>query len=231
MTYQWLKPHALSSTAWLMYRSMMGIGLVCGMIILFVYQWTAPIIQKNRSALLEQAIFQVLPQAKSKLAFYQSSTGQFLPVTDESAGESIIYASYGAQSNFMGLVIAAQGMGYQDRIALLYAYIPQRQRIVGLQILDSRETPGLGARIRSDPDFLANFVNLDVQLSDDQTSFVHPLQVVKAGQKKHPWQIDSMSGATVSSQAVADMVRLSAEQWIPLLSQHREDFEVGKQTD
>ena len=47
-------------------------------------------------------------------------------------------------------------MGYQDVIRiLLYGYSPEHQAIVGMRVLESRETPGLGDKIEKDPAFLA----------------------------------------------------------------------------
>ncbi len=57
-----------------------------------------------------------------------------------------------------------RGMGYQDFIRLLYGYSPDDQAIIGIRVLESRETPGLGDRIETDADFLSNFQRLDVAL-------------------------------------------------------------------
>ena len=58
-----------------------------------------------------------------------------------------------------------RGMGYQDFIRLLYGYSFDAEAIVGVRILESRETPGLGDRIETDPEFVNNFLGLDVSLN------------------------------------------------------------------
>ena len=74
--------------------------------------------------------------------------------------------------------------------------------IVGMAVLESKETPGLGDKIEKDAAFLANFERLDVTVAADGRSLVHPLELVKPNQKTRPWQIDGISGATVTKDAI-----------------------------
>ena len=46
-------------------------------------------------------------------------------------------------------------MGYQDTIRVIYAYSFADRAIVGMQVLESKETPGLGDKIEIDADFVA----------------------------------------------------------------------------
>jgi electron transport complex protein RnfG len=97
-------------------------------------------------------------------------------------------------------------------------------------VLDSRETPGLGDKIEKDPAFLANFERLDVSLSKDGTALAHPIVAVKHGKKTSPWQIDAITGATVSSFAIGDILRDSAGKWVPRLAPRLEQFKGGGAT-
>ena len=100
---------------------------------------------------------------------------------------------------------------------MLYGYSPQREAVVGMQVLASKETPGLGDKIEKDPAFLANFRALDVALAADGQSLAHPVSVVKSGAKTSPWQIDGITGATISSKAIGNMLRHSTAYWVPRL--------------
>ncbi len=62
-----------------------------------------------------------------------------------------------------------------------------------MEILDSRETPGLGDKIYKDAAFVANFASLSVDPE---------IVAVKKGNKSAPNQIDAITGATISSKAV-----------------------------
>jgi electron transport complex protein RnfG len=213
------------ASAWQMYRAMVGIGLLCGLLIVSVFQWTQPIIQRNRAEALQLAIFQVLPDARSSKAFRLSSSGAFEAFEGDGADETLIYAGYDDSERLVGLAIEAAGMGYQDVIRILYGYSFSENAIVGIRVLESRETPGLGDKIETDPEFLANFKRLDVALSDDAGSLAHPIRPVKHGTKQEPWQVDGITGATISSKAIAGMLDGSAAYWIPIVRRGMDDFQ------
>lgn len=194
------------TSAWQLYRAMVGVGLVCGTLIVGAYLATLNTIAANRAELLQRAIFQVLPGATN----YQ----------EIDVGETV-YAGFDGNGNLSGLAIPAQGMGYQDVIHILYGYDPSRQQIIGLQVLESKETPGLGDRIEKDPVFLANFAALDVSINSTGDALAQALLLVKPGKKTRPWEIDSISGATISSAAIARMVSESSEKMVPLIYARR----------
>ncbi|MGD8568425.1 MAG: FMN-binding protein [Gammaproteobacteria bacterium] len=209
---------------WHMYRAMVGIGVVCGFIIVSVFQLTAPAIKENQRALLEKSLYQIFPTATVFARYQLQPDGQFTRI-EEPKIHNVVYAMYDTNKQLVGIVIRAKGMGYQDAIEMLYGYNPVQQAIEGYTILDSRETPGLGAKIETDPDFKTNFAHLDVTLDTRGDALAHPIELVKSGHKTQPWQIDTITGATISSTAVGNMVAQSAAQWIPTLQQRLQDFE------
>jgi Na+-translocating ferredoxin:NAD+ oxidoreductase subunit G len=52
--------------------------------------------------------------------------------------------------------------------------------------------------------------------------------VVKHGSKQHAWEIDAISGATVTSRAVAKGINDSAAELLPLLLPHIEKLKGEK---
>lgn len=206
----------LSRPAWHMYRAMVGIGMLCALLIVGVFLYTAPVIERNHAAALEQAVLKVVPGAAT---FRRHDL------------EQPVYAAFDAQGNLAGIALEAQGMGYQDTVRILYGYDPRRQAIVGMRVLQSRETPGLGDRVETDPAFLANFVALDVSLTPGGGSLAHPVELVKPGEKTAPWQIDAISGATITSAAIAKMLAQSAAHWMPLLYKKQEELARLTETD
>jgi len=209
------EPRPPGGQTWPMLRAMVGIGLVCGLAIVLAYRWTLPVIERNRAEALRRAIFQVLPGASSSATFRFDEPAGFAPAAGRAADARVVHAGYDAQGRWVGVAIEAAGMGYQDTIRVLYGYAPDREAIVGFQVLESRETPGLGDKIGLDPEFLANFEQLDVRLEADLSRLAHPIELVKKGEKEEAWQIDAITGATVSSRAVARILRASADFWIP----------------
>ena len=183
---------------------MVGVGLLCGLLIVTIHELTGPVIARNQAAALEAAVFEVLPAPWSagrtcssrRRDFSRSRTAQprarrgSMPATTPAAA-------------LVGVAIEGRGMGYQDTIRLLYGYAPAQQAIVGMRVLESKETPGLGDKIEKDPDFAANFERLSAALNANGDGLANPIVAVKRGAKTQDWQIDGITGATISSVAVA----------------------------
>lgn len=211
--------------AWTMYRALVGVSVLCGFIIVGVYEWTRPYIERNRAKALERAVFRVLPGAHSSRSYIWSEEEDAFRVDEGSRELPVVHAGYDAKGNLIGVAVAAKGMGYQDGISVLFGYAPRKQAIIGLAVLESRETPGLGDKIETDPAFRANFEHLDVTLDVSGTALENPIELVASGAKSQPWQIDSITGATISSQAIASILAGSAAEWVPRVHGSEASFE------
>ncbi len=231
MTAPARQPQARSALppAWPMIRAMAGVGMLCGLLIATAHITTRPIIERNEAEALREAVFQVLPGAVSSASQRWLEEGRFAPVAADGAKGSAmrVHLGYDAAGALVGVAIESAGMGYQDVIRVLYGYSPGASAIVGLRVLESRETPGLGDRIETDPVFRANFEALDVSLTADGAQIAHPIELVKPGEKEAAWQIDSITGATISSEAIARILRESTMIWIPRIERQRSDFGQG----
>jgi electron transport complex protein RnfG len=208
-----------------MYRALVGVGTLCGLLIVTVFLVTLPIIQANEARYLESAVFTVLPGAVTKRSFFLAEDDRFRPATPGDETARTVHAGFDADGELVGVAIQGQGMGYADTIRVLYGYDPERQVVVGMQVLASKETPGLGDKIEKDPDFLQNFTALDVSVAADGQTIANPVVPVKSGEKTQPWQIDSITGATISSKAIARILREGSEAWAPLVRGQRSVFE------
>ncbi len=204
---------------WSIYRTLVGIGMVCAMLIVGVFLGTAPVIEENRVRALRQAIFDVLPGAQSTQTYvYSEANGGTLARVNEgnsSYSQYLVYAGFDQHGHLVGVALQAHGQGYQDVVSILYGYDPQQQAIIGMQVLESRETPGLGDKIETDPAFTQNFERLDVALNIHESDLKNSIEAVKSGQKNAPWQVDGITGATISSVAIAQMLDTSARLWAP----------------
>jgi len=212
-------------SVWHMYRAMVGVGVFCGLLIVSVFQVTLPVIERNKAEALQQAIFHVLPSARTSAAYRLDEAGGFKLLEGDAAGEQLVYAGYDEAQQLVGLAVQAQGMGYQDVIALIYGYSFTEQAIVGIQVLESKETPGLGDKIETDPAFLENFKGLDVSVRGDGSALANPIVPVKHGEKTKPWEVDGITGATISSVAIAALLDRSAEYWVPRIRSNLGDFQ------
>ncbi len=181
-------------------------GLLSGLAIVAAYELTLPRIRANQAAALRRAVFQVVPGAETmqRLAWRE---GAIVPAQGEAGDEPSIYVAYAGDAHFVGYAIPAAGAGFQDTITLIYGFDPARKRIVGLQVLESRETPGLGDKIFSDADFLGSFRDLAVE----------PTVELTKEKRTADNQVDAITGATISSTAVVKIVNTSDAEWLPRL--------------
>ncbi len=210
------------TSVWSMYRSIVGVGALCALLIVTVYQTTAARIRENQERFLALAVSVVLPAAHSTVAVALAEDGHLTEATEAPALP--VFLGYDADGELAGAVLTAEGIGYQDIIRVLYAYSFELNAIVGFMVLDSRETPGLGDKIETEPHFVANFERLDATLSSARDALLHPIVTVKQGAKTEPWQLDGITGATITSEAIGQILNNSANTWVPALESNSEAF-------
>lgn len=206
-----------------MLRTLGGIAALSGLLLALTYQSTFARIEHNKEEALRAAVFAVLPGAEAQKAFVVRSDGGIAPLEGDAAGQEVIYAGYDAAGGLVGLALEARGQGYGDIIRVLYGYDLEKEQVIGFNVLDSKETPGLGDKIAKAP-FTDNFTALDVKLDDARSALVNPIVVVKNGEKQHPWEIDGITGATISSKAIGGMLQESAARLLPVVQSHADVF-------
>lgn len=211
------------TSAWSIYRAIVGIGILCALLIVTVYQTTAPRIRENQERFLAQAISEVLPAAQFTVAVELSDDGRLVETAEVTSLP--VFLAYNENDDLIGAVVTAEGMGYQDNIRVLYSYSFELAAIVGFKILDSKETPGLGDKVEKEPHFIANFEKLDVTLTADGAALLHPIVTVKQGKKTEPWQVDGITGATITSEAIGKILHNSANTWVPVLEKNSAAFD------
>jgi len=151
----------------------------------FVYQQTEPIIKKNREQNLEESLKKVLPDISEKPEPINQGV-----IFEKLKKKLKLEELYKAQRTDGKDVYAAfiSVSGYQGPIKLLVGFEPDESIIFGVKILEHSETPGLGARIAEE--------------KEDQETFLDGLE----GEIKKKDEYDTITGATISSNAVIDGV-------------------------
>ena len=179
-------------------------GLISGIAIIGIYEATLETIVANKARELRQAVFKVLPgvERMQKMVYAESK----LIATNETEEDELpIYGGYDSDGKFVGYAIPAEGPGFQDTIKILYGYKADTSKVVGMEVLDSRETPGLGDKIYKDAAFVANFSDLTV---------LPEIVAVKKGKKSAPNEIDAITGATISSKAIVKIINQANQVWL-----------------
>jgi electron transport complex protein RnfG len=217
-----VQPQALPATpSGAMLRTLGAVASISGFLVVLAYQLTLPLIEENQRIAIENAIFQVVPGAVTRHDFLLGPQG----LSAEGEGERI-YAAYDQAGKLKGVALQGAAQGYQDVIKLLYGFDPSCQCITGIKILKMTETPGLGDKIAKDASFQANFKALDATLNGAGAALEHPVVTVKHGTKQNPWEIDAISGATISSNAVGRALNESAQRIVPLIMRNLATLEA-----
>lgn len=180
-------------------------GMISGATLVGVFQVTAPRIERNRAEALEKAVYEVLPGAERREAFVLRDGA--LVASEPEVGEEAVYAGYNADGKRLGFAIPTEGGGFQDTIRLIYGLDPAGRQILGMRVLESRETPGLGDKIIKDQAFVGAFSGLAID----------PEIVATKKGATRPGEVDAISGATISSKAVVNILNRGNQQWLPHL--------------
>jgi len=197
------------------------ISMMSGLLVVFTYQATFDRIAENKRVALEKAIFSVLPGAVTRVSFALDESG-ITELTAESKETPNLFAGYDDNGALVGLAMEGAARGYQDVVRILYGYDPNRECVIGITVLQSTETPGLGDRVETDPDFLANFDCLEAKLTPDKSAMANEIVTVKHGTKTEPWQVDAISGATITSKAIGAGLGESTSRMLPLVGTYWE---------
>ena len=158
---------------------------------------------------MREAVFKVLPGVSQMQALVYRD-GELIVVETPDKDEPVVYGGYDEQGEFVGYAMPAAGPGFQDTIAILYGYQPAEKIVVGMEVLESRETPGLGDKIYKDAVFVGGFSALSVEPE---------IFAVKKGTKAQPNEIDAITGATISSKAVVRIINEAHAAWSAQLPQ------------
>lgn len=183
-------------------------GLIAGLVLVGVYLLTKPAIEQNRAEALERAILEVVP-GSSDFRTLRLEDGALVPVDGQASSEEedVVYAALNDRGARVGWAIPGAGPGFMDTIRLIYGFDSDRRVIVGMAVLESRETPGLGDKIDDDEAFHENFEGLEVEP-----------EIVPVSDKTKPNQVDTITGATISSKAVVHIMNDTIERWMPVLT-------------
>ena len=170
--------------------SLLAVAFVCALTLALIYQKTAPVIEQQKQMLLERSL-----QAVLKAESYQKHEGDIL-----------YYEAKNDKDNIIGWALPLLGKGYGGNIQLLVG-VDLKRNITGVQVLEHAETPGLGSKIneieyqQNESKFLKQFQGKNIQ----------DIVLIKGKTDKN---IQAITGATISSKAVVEGVRLGIDKFL-----------------
>lgn len=108
----------------------------------------------------------------------------------------------------------SSGKGFGGDIGVMVGVDVKTDKILGVEVTTHSETPGVGARTKTDPSFTAQFEGLPIR---------DPFKVKADG-----GQIDALSGATISSRGVCGAVEKASERYQSIKADIARDLKAFK---
>ena len=121
-------------------------------------------------------------------------------------------------------VLRLHGAGLWGGIGGYLALDEDKNTIFGINFNHESETPGLGALIVEEP-FRSQFIGKHIRNAEGE---IVSVAVLKKGNKAENGeeQVDAVSGATITSTGVSDMLRANLAEYAEFLNQLNEEKEV-----
>jgi Na+-translocating ferredoxin:NAD+ oxidoreductase subunit G len=186
-------------------------GVLSAIVLVGVNEMTAPLIEQNRKDALERAVLYVLPGSTQAKRLIAGPNGGL--VEKEEGEEPAIFAAFDDKGKLVGYAVPGKGIGFADVISLVVGYDPLRKRSTGFTVLESKETPGLGDKIFKFQPFVDAMSDLGIEPE------VIAQKPGTSAKTPEPNDVDTISGATISSKAVVKTVNGAFAEWLPRIKQ------------
>jgi H+/Na+-translocating ferredoxin:NAD+ oxidoreductase subunit G len=172
-------------------------GALAGLAIVLVFQWANPQIEEYRARVLEEAITEVLAGAERYVTvFLEADEGFTATPAADTADLDRVYVGFDANEQPVGIAVQGGEPGFQDVITLIFGYDPASGELLGMKVLEHKETPGLGDKIEKDTAFIGAFRRVSTPL----------LGIKKGRESGASEEIVMITGATISSRAIIDII-------------------------
>jgi electron transport complex protein RnfG len=195
-------PAPPETPAWRLVSTLAVAGTLAGLLLVFVYQATAKPIAAYKAKMLRLAIEEVLqgPERYETLYVVDGRLTAELAGAKETDFERV-FLGYGPDGRPVGFAIEADGPGFQDTLRLIFGYDAATKKILGMKVLESKETPGLGDKIEKDSEWIDQFKRA-----------VAPLVPRKPGSTKGGESgVDTITGSTISTKAVIKIINAALD--------------------
>jgi Na+-transporting NADH:ubiquinone oxidoreductase subunit C len=203
---------------------MLAISAVFGVAVSIVHYSTLDMLEKNRKLHMNRTIcnaFMLEVKDRRPESYEEAVDGNIRKgklVSDQRTIEYFERAGGGGAG--VGFVFISAG--FWDRIAGIIAMSPDLTRIINIQFLEHKETPGLGARIE-EPWFTDQFRGLEISWE----SPVEKRIVIGPGAERGAAnRVDAITGASQTSMALNRSLNNELELFRGLLEKYRKDREI-----
>ena len=179
-----------------LYRQMIlvlsSIGVISGALLTTVNLFTKDRIAANKQREIEAGIVRVVPGTKASQKIYEEN-------------DFTVYEGKDEEGLVLGVAVSTAVGGFQDKIVYIFGLNAELTRVSSLYVLEQKETPGLGAKITNEESFLQFWEERDCS---------QPITLRKPAVDKSqlaPSEVNTITGATISSRAVLTGVNAAVE--------------------
>ena len=149
-----------------------------------------------------------------RLMALKAAIGEVLPAHDhydtiEGEGITLYLARPAEGDSLIGIAFQAVGSGFQGEVRVMVGAAPGFETLTGIKVLEQIETPGLGTKIVEDPSHKSNPLWWPQQFIGVATQ--PEIVVIKNAAPSAPNEVQGITGATISSQAVARIIGADLE--------------------
>jgi electron transport complex protein RnfG len=204
-------PSGAVTPSWKLLLTLGAAGAASGLAIVLVYTATLPRVEAYEAGITREAIGEVLhaPARSDTLWLSGGALTATRPVTEAGTVVERVYRGYDASGAATGYAIEAVGPGFSENIRLMVGYDPAKGALLGMKVLESKETPGIADSVVG-PAFTRQFTGAAVPVVGARPTPKGP----------EPGQVVMITGATISSRAVIKAVNRTLERWEPLLARY-----------
>ncbi|CAN5617920.1 hypothetical protein BH23GEM9_BH23GEM9_33850 [soil metagenome] len=196
--------------SWRLVGTLAIAGALAGLLIVSVHQWSQPRILAHQARAIALAVDEVLqgPARTETLFLWQDALTATPPAGVDTVRLDRVWAGYDANGARIGFAMIGAEAGFQDVIKVMFGFDPGTGRVMGMRILESKETPGLGDKIFKDTVFVSAFRTAQL-----------PMVPTKPGTGTgDPREVDTITGATISARTVINIINNRVERMRPLLA-------------
>lgn len=183
-------------------------GGLSGWMVVTVYQLTLPAVERYAAARADAAVREVLesPARWDTLYLHNGAIIAKAPAGVNPTELPAAYVGYDRSGTRVGVAVTAAEPGFQELLTLMIGFDPESGSLLGFKVLDQKETPGLGDKIELDSAFRNQFARK-----------TPPLTGVKGRPGGTRSEVQTITGATISSRAVIRIINHAVAKWQPLL--------------
>ncbi len=189
-------PIQVSTSSVRMIVTLAVFGGIAGAAIVLAYAWAHPRILAHQAARLSASVTEVLGGAERYEPIFLDGSPLAREPQADTAGLDRVYVGYTPDGQPQGVAIVTEAPGFADVVRVIFGYDPASGNLLGMKVLENKETPGLGDKIEKDTTFTRQFIELGT-----------PIVGVKKGRETGAdEEVVMITGVTISSRVVIDMI-------------------------